>query len=331
MWLDRSCSARSYSQQLPASSHLSCSLTSVDSHPIGVSVCRVYVAIFLLLLLSPELLGQGSDLPDCVDINNLRSSFVIRAVRDFEATFENPLPDAPSAVSGNQQEQTPRRQTQQLPGFVTNVKVKSPQTDWNAAGMQSFLFLSIQHSLRLLQPKTRAELKGPVFSDYIHSIEGIDGWGDGDGIVTNYFMHPAMGSIASFVYIQNTPASRDLTFDAHSSAYWNSRLKAMAFAAAYSTQFEIGPISEAMIGNVGLHKGTNGVTDLVMTPVGGFGVTVLEDYLDKRFVEGLESHTSSPHRQRFYRIALNPERSLANLLRFRAPWYRDTRPMPQPR
>jgi hypothetical protein len=51
----------------------------------------------------------------------------------------------------------------------------------------------------------------------------------------------------------------------------------MAWAAAYSTQFEIGPISEASIERVGRHPPTMAVGDLVVTPVGRFTVMVLED------------------------------------------------------
>lgn len=294
----------------------------------------VFTSLLVPSLVAQTLVAQNSAAPEPVNIDNLHSDFALHAVTRFQQTLEAPLPDAPSTTIFQAQYQAqkrrpPKGKTDQVSGFVNNVQVKSLQTDWNAAGMQAFLFLSVQHGFRLLQPKTRAELGGPVFEDYVRSIEGIQGWGDGDGIITNYFMHPAMGSIASFIYIQNTPASKEMLFDAHSGAYWRSRLKAMAFAAAYSTQFEIGPISEAMIGNVGLRPGTNGCTDLVMTPVGGFGITVFEDYLDERFVRGLESHTSSVAKQRFYRIALNPDRSLANLLRFKVPWYRDTRPMPK--
>jgi hypothetical protein len=63
--------------------------------------------------------------------------------------------------------------------------------------------------------------------------------------------------------------------------YWASRGRAAAFAAAYSLQFEVGPISEASIGNVGLRSDTTGWVDYVVTPTGAFGLVIAEDALDK--------------------------------------------------
>ena len=103
-------------------------------------------------------------------------------------------------------------------------------------------------------------------------------------------------------------------------------MKAMAWTAVYSAQYKIGPVSEASIGNVGLHPPTMAVVDLVVTPVGGLVVNVLEDYVDRRFISRWERGTSTG-KARFYRVALNPCRSLANLLRFERPSYRDTRPL----
>jgi hypothetical protein len=200
--------------------------------------------------------------------------------------------------------------------------------EWENAARQSFLLLSVQHGVRMLQPKTRAQLDGPFFGDYIKSIQGISGWGDGDGVFTNYLLHPGEGGIASWIFIQNSPRARNLEFDARSGDYWRSRLKAMGFAAAYSTQFEIGLYSEATIGNVGMTPGTSGWVDFIMTPVGGFAFTVAEDAVDRKLIRKWEDNGASAKRVKFYRSLLNPERSIANLLRFKAPWHRDTRPMP---
>ena len=56
------------------------------------------------------------------------------------------------------------------------------------------------------------------------------------------------------------------------------------WAAAYSLQFEFGPLSEASVGNVGMHPETTGWVDRVVTPVGAFGLIVAEDALDRWFV-----------------------------------------------
>jgi hypothetical protein len=177
----------------------------------------------------------------------------------------------------------------------------------------------------MVQSKTRRELAGPFWSDYFASASSIHTWNDGDSIATNYFGHPVMGAVTGYIQIFNDPRGQRLEFDLSSKQYWKSRLKAMAWSAAYSAQFEIGPISEASIGNVGKHPPAMAVTDLVVTPFGGFAMMLLEDYLDKRFVSRLER--GGGMKARFYRIVLNPSRSIANVLRWKRPSYRDNRPL----
>ena len=80
---------------------------------------------------------------------------------------------------------------------------------------------------------------------------------------------------------------------------------------------------KASIGNVGLH-GKQTYVDLVVTPIGGFGLLVIEDFVDKHIIHRIERRSSG----NFYikvtsRVFLNPTRSVANVLRFKMPWYRD--------
>lgn len=206
------------------------------------------------------------------------------------------------------------------------VNSTEPGFQWKPALLESGLYLAVQHVARLPQGKMRRELGGPFWSDYFESVSTIHTWNDGDSALTNYVGHPIMGAVAGYIQVFNDPKGRYLAFDSSSSQYWRSRLKALAWAAAYSTAFEIGPISEASIGNVGIHPPTMAVTDLVVTPVGGFSMILLEDYLDKRFISRWESG-SSKKKVRLYRIVMNPSRSLANLLRFKLPSYRDNRPL----
>ena len=194
---------------------------------------------------------------------------------------------------------------------------------WSTAIKQSLVFLGVQHGYAMTQPKTRRDLSGPFFKDYGRSVKSLHGWADGGRFFTNYIAHPLQGSFLGFIQIQNDPKGMSLSFD-KSSAYWRSRLKALAWSAAWSTQFEIGPISQASIGNVGLH-GKQTYVDLVMTPIGGFGLLVVEDFVDKHLVRMIERRSSG----NFYikvasRTFLNPTRSVANLLRLKAPWYRDS-------
>jgi len=193
---------------------------------------------------------------------------------------------------------------------------------WLTAIKQSLLFLGVQHGYAMTQPKTRRDLKGPFFKDYVRSVKSLHGWEDGGRFFTNYVAHPMQGSLLGFIQIQNDPNGMNLSYD-NSNAYWRSRLKALAWSAAWSTQFEIGPVSQASIGNVGLH-GKQTYVDLVVTPIGGFGLLVLEDFLDKHIISMIERRNS----RSFYlkvssRTFLNPTRSVANLLRFKTPWYRD--------
>ena len=193
---------------------------------------------------------------------------------------------------------------------------------WLTAIKQSLLFLGVQHGYAMTQPKTRRDLKGPFFKDYVRSVKSLHGWEDGGRFFTNYVAHPMQGSLLGFIQIQNDPNGMNLSYD-NSNAYWRSRLKALAWSAAWSTQFEIGPVSQASIGNVGLH-GKQTYVDLVVTPIGGFGLLVLEDFLDKHIITMIERRNS----RSFYlkvssRTFLNPTRSIANLLRFKTPWYRD--------
>ena len=195
---------------------------------------------------------------------------------------------------------------------------------WRGALLQSGFMLGTQHGFRMLTEETRKELDGPFFEDYWESLTGLEGWGDGDSWVTNYVGHPLMGAVAGYIQIHNDPRGIRQEFG-RDPAYWKSRLKAMAWAAAYSTQFELGPISEASLGNVGQKPGTMGFVDLVMTPLGGFGLIVLEDVVDKYWIRKLEARTSSRNARGFYRIALNPARSLANFFRLHHTYHRDTR------
>jgi len=160
---------------------------------------------------------------------------------------------------------------------------------WKPALLQSGLFLGFQHGFRLgTEEATRAELKGPFFRDWSRSVQNLRGWDDGDPFVVNYVGHPMMGAVAGYIAVQNDPLYKRSTFG-RNSHYWKSRLRALAFSAVYSTQFELGPVSEASIGNVQLHPPENGVCDFVVTPTVGLGWQIAEDALDRMLVRRIES------------------------------------------
>lgn len=196
---------------------------------------------------------------------------------------------------------------------------------WMPAFNESMRFLLVQHGLRLtFQPGTRGRLGGPFFRDYADSVTSVKGWGDRDPWFINYVGHPMQGAASGYIQIQNDPKARNVEFG-NSKEYWSSRMKALAWNTAYSVQFEIGPISESSLGNVGQRKGTSGYVDFVMTPAGGFVWTLAEDWLDKRFIQRWEANTNSVAKRTFFRIALNPARSIANVMRGKGPWHREGR------
>ena len=156
-------------------------------------------------------------------------------------------------------------------------------------------------------------------------------WSDDNPIMDDYVGHPMMGAITNSVWIQNDPKGMTLEFG-NNWPYWRSRLRATAWSAFYSFEWKLGPIGEASIGHGGDHyfydhgvwTNQTGWVELVTTPVGGLGWTVAEDYLDKHLVRALEEKSHNPLLLTAYQF-LTPARGFANILRFRPPWYRDSR------
>ncbi len=201
-------------------------------------------------------------------------------------------------------------------------KEESAGFDWSAAMNQSLMFLAIQHGYAIGgQAKTRRALKGPFFRDYFDSVKSLGGWSDGGKFFTNYVAHPMQGSFLGFIQVQNDPRGKGLKIS-NSPAYWKSRAKALAWSAAWSTQFELGPISQASIGNVGL-KGKQTYVDIVVTPTVGIMMLVTEDALDQYLIRRLENWSKNPYVRIFARMLLNPTRTIANVFRFKFPWHRD--------
>lgn len=139
---------------------------------------------------------------------------------------------------------------------------------------------------------TRKRLAGPFFQDWFDSVSGMSGWGDRDPFLGNYIGHPMQGAVAGYIQIQNDPRGMSLEFG-RSPEYWKSRMRATAWSAAYSAQYELGPLSDASIGNSGQKKGTKGAVDLVITPVVGLGWMLTEDFLDKYVIRSLEQKTGA--------------------------------------
>lgn len=195
---------------------------------------------------------------------------------------------------------------------------------WLPAVFEAFEATAIAHTVRVTtEDDTESELGGPFLANYFHSIENVHGFDDGDALYTTWILHPMEGAAAGFIEQQNDPAYRDVEFG-DTQRYWISRMRALAFAAAYSTQWTLGPISEASIGNV-QHYAPPGVDDLVVTPILGIGWMVGEDAMDRYVIRWIEARTQNRVIRLLARSTLNPMRSYANILRFQAPWHRDSR------
>jgi hypothetical protein len=190
-----------------------------------------------------------------------------------------------------------------------------------AAASQALGFTALQHAFRLTNDKTRRELDGAFVRDWFKSVSHTGRtWSDGGKIFTNYVAHPQGGAVYANIYRQNDPRRRRL--EVGDPGYGGMVARAMIFSAVISTQFELGPLSEASIGNVGMRNASKMAwVDLVITPTLGAAWMVGEDVVDERLLSRMDgANTVLRNTVRFF---LNPARTGANLSRGKWPWYRD--------
>ncbi len=200
------------------------------------------------------------------------------------------------------------------------------QVDWAGVMRQSARFLAVQHGVRIAtEPGTRDGLRGSYFRGYLSSVSNMQGWSDGDGFLVNYVGHPMQGAVTGYIWLQNDPRYREAEMGRNRD-YWRGLARAAAFSAAYSAQFELGPLSEASIGQIQRRYPQQGFVDHVITPSLGLGWMLAEDWLDKNIIKRLEARTGQPWARLLLRGGLNPSRSFANLMAGRVPWHRHTRP-----
>jgi len=176
---------------------------------------------------------------------------------------------------------------------------------------------------------------GNFWHNYWLSVEGFrfSRWSDNNPVYDDYVGHPMMGAISMDIVIQNDPRGMSLELE-NSRAYWHSRLRALLWSTIYSAEWKVGPVSEASFGAQGRdtywdkssNRWTNGTgtVGLVVTPLGGWVWGMGEDLIDQHIIRRIETKSSNP----LYLTAiqfLNPCRGFSNLMRFKAPWYRDSR------
>jgi len=197
--------------------------------------------------------------------------------------------------------------------------------DWSSLLVQSLGFLGIEHSFRWVTEEGTRHPHRSFFDGYVDSLNSLHGWADGDPFYVSYVGHPMQGAVAGFLFVQNDRKYRAVEFGKNRQ-YWKSRLRAAAFAWVYSEQFEIGPLSEASIGNIQAFFPQQGFVDQVATPAIGLAWIIAEDSMDRYIIERIEARTHNPYVRLLVRGGLNPARSMANLIALRVPWHRDTRP-----
>jgi len=196
---------------------------------------------------------------------------------------------------------------------------------WGSLMKSSLMYLGVMHSFRLAtEAGTREGLHNSVVGGYFDALGAMHGWSDGDGYYENYLGHPIEGAVSGYIWIHNDPRYRTVQFGGDRD-YWMSRLRAYAFAWAFSEQFEIGPISEASIGQIQRYCCAYGFVDHIMTPNGALAWVLAGDALDRYVTVPLENKTHSTATRILARLALNPPQSFANLMMFQYPWRRENR------
>ena len=219
---------------------------------------------------------------------------------------------------------------------------------WKQALQESVTFLAIEQAwvVHTDFPWVVSERGIPFnhyWRDYKQSLQRWwqVGWSAGENPMYNYVGHPIQGAITEYIYFQNDPKSRFLEFS-KSKKYWLSRVKGTIFNGVYSTQWSIGPVSEMTVEKYGSKDrppwtASNsypcdpkvqqcywgvGKVNLVMTPVGGLGWVLAEDFMDRDIVRGVERRTT----KRFWidtaRCTFNPIRAAGNILHGNRPWFR---------
>ena len=233
--------------------------------------------------------------------------------------------------------------------FVSAPQQKKEGFHWGRALFESFTFLAIEQAYVVHDDYRWVVVENGIplnhyWSDYKQSLSSWihSGWNDGDPALYSYLGHPIQGALTSYIQIQNDPRGRDLEFS-NTREYWKSRLRATIWNGVYSTQWNIGPLSELTVEKYGTRarpswneNGSwpctarhcfNGVgqVDLVTTPVGGLAWLLAEDLLDKKVARKVEGSTRNAFLTDFTRCALNPIRGGANILHGKPPWYRASR------
>src|SRR5262245_49796553 len=135
-----------------------------------------------------------------------------------------------------------------------HAEVPDTSVRWGKVIRQTLTMQAIQHSFFMTEPKARRALgSGPWFHDWFQSASSPfvePHWSDGGRFLVNYIAHPMAGSSYAYIFRQNDPLAMRLEFG--QPGYFSHLAKESGIAALSSLQWEIGPMSEASIENVGM-------------------------------------------------------------------------------
>jgi hypothetical protein len=279
-----------------------------------------------------------------------QQSFVLPATPAVEAVV---TPGELSLTPGSEPESTPGVESSRLLRMPASLfalvsdddqtptsPLSAPQTSaaatskgqleatWKPAKISRVFVYALQmtfyeHVLRVLsQDFTRQQLKGKFWPEYFDSIHVPQKWGDKDHWQVNYIGHAISGGAFARIWmVQREPRTTTAP------QYFKALGRALIFTSICSIQYEMGPMSEASIGNVGLNPDDLGWNDYIWTPVGGVLWTMAEDAIDKYALAWIDKHVPFMMAKAAARMILNPSRMLANIGMNRTPWSRYDRTM----
>ena len=235
----------------------------------------------------------------------------------------------PAPTDSNRSETSASLDRRQEREDVPRPPLNDTDVRWGRVVSQTLSFQAIQHSFLLTEQKARDALRGPWVRDWFQSAASPfvePHWSDGGTFFVNYIAHPMGGSVYAYIYRQNDPSGMQMEFG--KSGYGVHLAKASGIAALSSLQWEIGPMSESSLENVGKPPDRYKMAwvDIVITPTLGAAWMVGEDALDRYVIKRLERTIDSATGRGVIRVLLNPTRSMANLVAGQKPWKRHARP-----
>ena len=260
-------------------------------------------------------------------------SMSVAATGQPTVTAPTPSDSIPSTIPSGPEPALP---VSQRPDHSGGIHWKSLMRDW-------WINLLLEHSVRIVkEPKTRDALSGPFFQDWFTTVTtyNFTRWNDDDKFITSNLGHPAQGAIVGQIFWQNDDHVRFSDQDFHSAAYRKALLQSFLFVTFDAVQWKLGPLSESSIGNVGLPAHSyernchqlnvrceprTGLNDLVLNETGGMAMMIGFQWLDKHVQKRIERRFQNRALIDTTRMVSNPPQAVANVVRFRPPWYRDNR------